>query len=71
MLAGSGLGAMILPVIAQAAITRRGWRTYSHFVRSCSMKNSRVVRTLLFTFIFVALPLWSQVAAGLSRAVND
>jgi MFS family permease len=27
MLAGSGLGAMILPVIAQAAITRYGWRT--------------------------------------------
>jgi MFS family permease len=27
MLAGSGLGAMILPIIAQAAITRYGWRT--------------------------------------------
>ena len=27
MLAGAGLGAMILPVIAQAAITRYGWRT--------------------------------------------
>ena len=26
------------------------------------MKNSRVVRALLFAFIFVALPLWSQVA---------
>jgi len=26
MLAGSGLGAMLLPVIAQAAITRYGWR---------------------------------------------
>lgn len=27
MLAGSGLGAMILPVVAQAAITHYGWRT--------------------------------------------
>jgi MFS family permease len=27
MLAGAGLGAMILPVIAQATITRYGWRT--------------------------------------------